>query len=764
MRVAAWVVIAPLLAYLVFIGGGYPGINYVALRLLSLGLTAIVLVAWFVAMVRSRWWRPTSGLWPVLLVVFAAFTVSTIFSRNQRLSAESLAYLVVSLALYLLLQRLLSDDFFRPRMVALAGILSLMVAVAYLGAAVIQWVDWWGTVGQLTAPPLRPAFASLTYGNPNPVAFVAVTLMATGLAGTHAPFGARRFAVATITVLGIAVVVVSGSRLIWVAAVLAALSTLGVWTFTRRRLRLELQAFRSGRWVLAIAVTGILLIAALPGVAARLSQGGGGDLRVSYLAASSRLFLESPVVGSGPGTWGSQRATVAQPDEDDVWLPHAHNIYAEALAEFGLLGVLAGFVVLGKTGQLIRRAVFDADIRSRRVGYAAMFTTIFYGIAALGDIATDLPAVLFAAALPIAWLDAEQGARAMRSQKKTDVSRALRRVGVLALACASSAALLVWIEMSTLTAQRATDLAAAGDAQGAYEAAQEAASKDPDLPVYDFLAGLTAARVGDKVGALAAFTRSASADDFPEAWLNVAAIQIELGKPTDATASLDRALRLGYQRATIAIPAGGLWLELSERQRAIDAFAKGVIAAPSLASDANWLATPEIAPIRSEILESALASAPLDVAFRIAVEADQLDRATAVAAQLTGSEATLDKLVVGAWSGNTPDWDALLALAQSRPLDTRVLAWCERVSQHLGRWEEARRYGHWLSVVDPAADAILGEVLRITTSTSAPTPWSASGGYGAFVYRRQLPGNFGVPGLLGIDGETCVSARTPACE
>ena len=91
-----------------------------------------------------------------------------------RLGLEYLAWAVLLVALYLLLVRTLALPSMRARIGAWAALLAFMVGLSYLATVVIAWMDWWGLVGHVKVPMLRPAYASLILGGPNVVAPVMV--------------------------------------------------------------------------------------------------------------------------------------------------------------------------------------------------------------------------------------------------------------------------------------------------------------------------------------------------------------------------------------------------------------------------------------------------------------------------------------------------------------------------------------------------------------------------------------------------------------
>lgn len=112
-RRLAWIGLAASAVYLVFIGGGSMGIDVAAIRIATLVLTAIVLLAWLLVAIRRPAWRPRSVLLPAIAACLASLAISTAFSHAPRMSLEYLGYAVVLATLYLLLVRLMAQPFFR---------------------------------------------------------------------------------------------------------------------------------------------------------------------------------------------------------------------------------------------------------------------------------------------------------------------------------------------------------------------------------------------------------------------------------------------------------------------------------------------------------------------------------------------------------------------------------------------------------------------------------------------------------------------------
>lgn len=131
----------------------------------------------------------------------------------------------------------------------------------------------------------------------------------------------------------------------------------------------------------------------------------------------------------------------------------------------------------------------------------------------------------------------------------------------------------------------AVGYANAGNWSAALASASAAQSGDPQLPAYDFLAGVAALHTGDQHLAATLLAKSAAADDFPEAWLDLASARLALGDRDGVQAALNQAMRVGLQQPSVAFGVGHLELQLGDTSAAVDAFAAAVESTPTLARD-----------------------------------------------------------------------------------------------------------------------------------------------------------------------------------
>jgi O-antigen ligase len=757
-RMLAWFGIASATVYLVFVGGGWPGIYDFRLRALTVAIAGMTLAIWGVVALRRPEWRPRTILFPAIAACLLSLTISTIFSRNVRVSAEYLAYGVILASLYLLLVRIMASPFLRVRLITLSGVLFVALAIEFVVVVLFLWSQWWAELGGLALPPLRPNFVGLNFGNPSAVLTV-VVLLAVPAAATWGRTAPR----ALVAIIGIGLTVglvalLSGSRAGWLALAASAVAGGLVWILDRGHRTLLRSAFqglgpRSARgrsvWRGGLTLIGVAFLAAvasaLPAVGRRLGE-GGEDLRATYAAIALRLFGQSPIVGTGPGTWVIERIATTQANETDYYIPHAHDVPLQTLAELGLFGAAAGAILLVSLSLLIWGAIRSPDESRRRWGWVTGLGLVYFGLHNLLDFYANLPAALFAAAIPIAYLDATRLPReAAQAPARLRLPTKLRAAGqVLAILVVAIAVIgTLATEFPASQEAQAVARANAGDWAGAAAPARSAAA-DSSIASYLLTAGLTAARTGDDLAAAAFFRSVATTDDLPEAWLNLAAEQVRLNDAAGARTSLQAALRLGIQRPAIAMAAGELALELGESDLATATFTSALIEVPTLAGDPWWTSRLG-AEVYATILNRAMQLTAPETRWELALMSGDSTRASELAAQASvGPDLAL--AIVAAWNRIPGADDRVFSVCRAQPLNTELLAWCAMLASRQGDEATARRYRALADTV------VVGSSLPSYQLRVDPSGVGTAGGtatfWGLYTYRRDTPADLLVPSLL----------------
>ena len=593
-----WAGFALLVLYVILLGGGWIGIYSAGIRVFSLAVVAVGLAAWSVVAWRRPEWRPRTAMWPALALPLASFVLSTAASPFPRLGLDYVAWAVLLTALYLLLVRILALPYARARIGGLAAVLALVLGGAYVLLAFVLWAEWWGLVGEIRVPPLRPMYLSMPWGGPSAVLTVQVLLTAVAMAGLGITTRSARVTVALLAVLAGAVAVISGSRSGWLALAGALVLVAGLWLLSSSSRASLTRALRRGRVRVALVVVGAVVLVAIvlvgPAALDRFVEGGDGG-RPVYWATALRMFAEAPVLGLGPGNWAARRIAYTEAGELDFYIPHAHNQLLETGAEFGLLGLAAGTVAVGCVAWLVVTALRGADQARRRWAWAVTFVLVYLAAATLVDSYT-FPAILLPVAIAIAYLDATSHRALGLPHGLRSVARPLGRLAILGLLASSIAAVafLARSESVALTHARGVAAANLSDWDDALAPSLEAAEADPGLAPYQVTAGLAAAGVEDWATAEAAFHAAATTDDLPASWLGLALAQSELGRPVgEVSDSLGRAMRLGEQQPAIAFAAAELYDRLGMVADADDAYAKALAGLPSLGADVTWRASLE---------------------------------------------------------------------------------------------------------------------------------------------------------------------------
>ena len=749
-RLGAWAGVAGLSSYLVFLGGGFAGIYSAQLRAFSLAAAAAALAIWAVVAVARPRWRPQTTLWPAFAVSLAAFALSSVTSATPRMSAEYLGFAVILLALYLLLQRLLADSFFRSRLGNLAVFLCLAVSLAYVVRVAELWSTWWSLVGRIAVPPLRPWFESLQLGNPSAVMTVCVLLLGPALASLGFATPWRRGLAAALVGLVLLVTLLSGSRAGWLGLAVSCVLFAAGWVADPCRRAGIASAWTGRRRMVLAGVAGglaLLAIAIGPAILGRLTAGGEA-VRGSFYSATVRMALDHPLLGSGPGSWPILRAAHTLPSEVDYYIPHAHNLYLEVASDFGLAGIVAGIVAILMLFRLIRGALGDQDPMRRRMAWAALFGSLYFGAHQLLDFYPNMPAALLAFAIPIAWLDATAP-----SPVGPSLPAPARRIATLGLvvAVAVAVAFEARSEAVAMTATAAVQAADDGDWEGALRGAREVSAADPDIPAYQLLLGLGEARLGTPDAAAGAFRRVAATDQLPEAWLDLAVMEERLGDVAGARTSIEQALRLGSQQPIVLLGAAQVLVRLGDTPAAIDALSGSIAGQPSLAGDPWLRAAPEfVAILDTAVLKAQQLAAPL-TAWQIALEAGDAAGARRIASALDPETAASVSLVIDAWGGNETAVASLRDRARARPLDVLTVVWLVRLEERRGDTAEVQRYRAWANGVDGfSGSSAGGSRVTVALEPGDPVRGSLTGFYGYYTYRRAVPVDQLVPGLPSI--------------
>ena len=404
------------------------------------------------------------------------------------------------------------------------------------------------------------------------------------------------------------------------------------------------------------------------------------------------------MLGQGPGTWPMRRIEYTVPPEIDYYIPHAHSLYFQTLAELGIVGVVVGLVVLAVLGRLIWRGITDDDSTRRRFGWAALFSTAYFGAHQLLDFYPNMPAFLFAFAFPIAWLDATDP----RPMFGVPESRVLRWIAV-ATAVVLVTASIGWVIVSERSGSlnlQVVELANQDRWDDALPLARHRWSKQIQQCRHINSRSGSQRAAGDPVRSEEAMYQAAIADDMPLSWLNSSAkLRLDRDDQAGAVDALDRALRLGSQQPAVAVNAALMWDQLGDPgARANYSRQRSRCCLPSPATPSGRGASAAAMMHDAKAIASRRDPA---LALSLALNSDDLEAAANLSRTLgTPQDREFADLRHPGMVRRTRKHRRALPVAQERPLDAAVVGWATRLAVRQGDTDLAERYRHWAVIIE----------------------------------------------------------------
>ncbi len=707
-------------------------------HILALG----ILLAWALGHLRSGLALPRTPIDFPLLAFILSVSASLALSSSPRLSLDpTLRLLFLACGFYVVVDLLLRDwsaqtfavaVLMTGSVVILVGLLELILWVRALMGHLWGFENWRLLVIFLSANRER-----ITLGHANHLAlFFAMTIPLA--LSSFRTFRSRSSKAGLILWLcGASVVLISSfSRggMFGTVLGLLALLTLGGLSRLRvvgRQVVKPLGNLRSKAALLAVPL--VAIIVALAALATWLAHVRTANLmgRVRLWRAALLILLDRPLFGAGPGTFGRVLPTVPTQTNEyaDLFLEHAHNIFANFAAEEGLVGLLA-FVALviatgiafvrawGKQGWPTTQATTPQD-RGILSGMAAGLVGL------LGWSLFEVPR-----AAPFSGIYAVIFVAALISPLASPPKRSRRSFWLLfILTILALSTLLARIDLAHYFQWRAWESAQVGDLTSAVESLDTAVSLDPHFTPYSLQRGVASALLASRNGdqgrlqvAIRDFETAIShGDDFAHINFQLGWLAWEAGRYEDALRHL--------RRATEQAPANpyyhlglGYALSRGDTSSAEEEYALAIALSPQLTRSAFWRTTPYGPVGESDLLPHALAAARAlpEEAFgqprlrmaQLAYYADDLASATLF---LEASEPSAEYYLLRAKIAmGKENWDmALMDLEAALGLNpTLGAAYFERgqLYARLGRSDFARRDLRIASALGTvAADVALGE-------------------------------------------------------
>ena len=333
---------------------------------LALGLLAIALMA-----SRALWTDMRLPRASILFLGFAmlmALQIALGRVNYGQLNLLGAVYVLWAAALAMLANRLTGI----LGAAALVTGLSWFLTAGALLSALIGLMQLLGVASPL-APLMLPQLHGRIYANtgqPNHLA----NYLFLGLASTGYLWSTRRLSLVPALILCLslfAVLVVSGSRTVWLYAVAFVVLSLAMRMSRqsaeiRRLLVFSIFVF-AGLVLVQWAVAGLLpqRSTAVETMGARIqSLGLSSPTRLRFWDEAQMMFRDAPVLGVGFRQYAWNRFLLAEKlpasGYDEGIVDHAHNLVFQTAAEFGIVGLVILFGGLAWWGWSVRGALIDA--------------------------------------------------------------------------------------------------------------------------------------------------------------------------------------------------------------------------------------------------------------------------------------------------------------------------------------------------------------------------------------------------------------------
>lgn len=725
-------------------------------RLLTHLVVGALLMGWAIAIALRPALRPRGSLVAPALAVTAAGGAAAMASPIPRMALEGALGIAAAMGCCLLVFRMAEVAWLRARLEVVAIVLPSLLAVVLVAEALVAWVEWWGLVGQIQAPPLRFATGGAWLGGPN-VAVVGLLagypmcVMLLRRRGAPVPVILAVFAAGLIALL------LTGSRggLLGLATMVLLLGAIAGGSRLRASVRAGGAGPNARRALWGIGATlaaGVLVIAAGatlgPGLLTRFDTVAGAlDQRAGIWATGINAFLAHPLTGTGAGTFPVLAPAYAPPSAQSLVVPHAHNTAVHVLAELGLLGLASGVWLVGSIGHLLLRAYREPG--SRPLVIAAVIGVASFGSASIVDHTLGLGAVGLLVLLPPAL--AVGRVHAPEPEARTSSPGTLVRVAPL-LAVLIGAAATIGFDATFAAGIRADAAAARGSWIAAEAAYREVAAARTPLPLDLVGLGVASAHIGDYDAAKRALEAAIRLEPSSHTHVLLAAVLLRLGDVSTASSRARDALTIAPDDPVTAINAGAILERAGDTPGALDAYATAVTLSPELAAS-TWWQGPGRAVRPEQVIAEALRRSEGDSVRSALVLAFSGDaRARAAAQELdTRDGAVVDALVTLMVDGPDAASAQFHQILASDPRHAQAALWLSRIERASGNEPEADRYLQWAMILAgwPAAHnpRVGSTIVEAGDATLRPVPSN----YPWALYGRRGPGSVAVPGILSIE-------------
>ena len=435
---------------------------------------------------------PRTGLEIFFALALVAMGLSLVFSPSPSMGFWRVGRLTTCCVLFYIALDLFGEQIGRgATLKALLWISGVALALAVM-ETYQAYQGYWKAAGGITLPPTTYRFVSVL-GHAN-------ALM--GLVNLCAPIAlilfiqlhgkrASLIAYATWLVLYVIAVPFSSSRGGWLGQAVWA-GVLAVFWLHEAKPWKRLQTFSALRkWLVPVVgaiVVSLILFGGYKFVRYFSVNPSHGDLsnifsgRSDLWSSALTIWRLSPLVGAGAGRFGMEYLAVNNRVPPQYWASHSHSIIFETLAEFGLVGAIAGLALLVALVIFVYRCYRAVRQEQRWLARAVVAALAAWLVQNVVDDFTFWMAIMVPLVLLLAWLGT-----ASREPLPRQKHLSAAWIGLLALA---PAALVAWSIWTYVPMAQGLQSAAGGNWHIAATQIQASAQRDPSLAFYKFEASL----------------------------------------------------------------------------------------------------------------------------------------------------------------------------------------------------------------------------------------------------------------------------------
>ena len=548
--------------YFVVVGGSQVGELIGWLRVVNAILAAALIIVYF------RYVPRMDRIDRLVALALILFVASAMLSDFRRQSFDAALAGLSYAALFTVGRRLLERRATRTSLMWGMRLLAAAVIVMTAARASGPILEWWALTEYAVLPPIGLPIDGRPWGHPYDVALLALMLYPSWW--TEAPGRSRSAVALLLGLILVFVVMVLGSRAIWLA-IAGATVALGLVWLVRRRPR--------ARGIPALLVTALAATAAavMGGpLVDRLLTTSTVEQRVAMWSSATSAWLERPLAGYGPGSFPWILQTTDYFETNSLHPRHPDSAIFQLLPELGLLGVTAAACLL---------AAIVVPMLRHGSGLLPLWPLGVFVLAGVGANPTDFAFLVVPAIIWAAWALPCGDAKAMPSspmRRRTFLVATSVGLGLVAVAYGATLAAGVLYDSAI---RHFRD----GSISAVHANLSAAMRLDPGMALYARQRGVAGLLLGDSDGAvrdLSRATRINPSDDL--AWRALAIAHDANGNRSAARDTLAQAVNVQRSDPTNLLLHAS-WLAMEPPGQRLDAIlGEALLAWPSIVGAPRW--------------------------------------------------------------------------------------------------------------------------------------------------------------------------------